>query len=358
VKPEGWLAPLPYSFIRDCYERHNGRLLYHYNINNGPEVYTNDWTGCIGVGTATGIETLGYLNAIYVPSGVPDSWKDQAIVKARLAMKDQDVNLGLAFAERNQTARLVGDTARQLAGAMKRLKRGDFRGAGRKLGIDPGRPKTKTVASRWLELQYGWKPLLSDVHGAAEALAKRQAGDWVVTGKGSKREAINVEKILGTVSSVGYGLGVARGTKGVYVRIDAIPQNDLLLSMKSVGVTNPAVIAWDKLRYSFVVDWFLPVGDFLDSLDAMLGYGPTWCSISVFERSVVSHRLLSSTWSTGTSPKYNHTHLREGSGRRERVSLTRTVSTTVPLPLLPRFKDPVSLSHMANGLALLRQAFR
>lgn len=46
---------------------------------------------------------------------------------------------------------------------------------------------------------------------------------------------------------------------------------DLLLPAK-VGLTNPLSVAWELIPFSFVVDWFLPIGKYLDALDVPLLY--------------------------------------------------------------------------------------
>jgi hypothetical protein len=39
-----------------------------------------------------------------------------------------------------------------------------------------------------------------------------------------------------------------------------------------LGLINPAVVAWELVPFSFLVDWFIPVGKFLDSWTDQLGY--------------------------------------------------------------------------------------
>lgn len=358
-KPAGWVPPTPYSFSRRTYDLPNDALFdVYYGNSASTRIRSIHRTGNV-FGSDTGAGPIWALGETYVPQGVPSYMRDRAVTKARLSMKDQDVNLGVAFAERNRTAKQLGDTALSLARAFTALKRGDIAQAKRALGLNDRRgQRGGSLTKKWLELQYGWLPMLSDVYGASEALAKRQSSDWKVTGKGSSRERIDSEvyKNPSRSGAIQRGFGRAKGTRGVFVRIDAIPQNDLLLAMRSLGVTNPLEVAWELVPYSFVVDWCLPVGDFLSSLDAMLGYGPTWCSISTLERFSSSFTLESTPpYSTGSWP-YNEV-TRRGVARTKYVSLDREVSTSVPLPSMPRFKDPVSLGHMANGLSLLAQAF-
>ncbi len=362
IKPTGaFIPPTFYTFNRERYDRHTGTLQYMRYFNGVVDVTGDTVTGCIGVGTGTGLESLAELHTVYSETGIPEAWFDKALIKARLAMKEQSVNLPLVAAESGKTARLLGDTAIKLAKAGRALIHKDIPGCARALGVGtpPRMPRGASIPEQWLEFQYGWKPLLQDVYGSAEALAKRDRSDWIITGKGSVKEKINVvNKITGAEGTYAYGVGTATGTKGIFIRIDAIPQNNPLHTMASLGVTNPGSIAWELVPFSFVVDWALPVGDFINSFDAMLGYDLAGCSASTFERFQVRHRLLSSSYSTeiieGT---YSHEWRRTGLARRDYVKLRRDVFTDVPLPLLPRMKDPASLTHMANGLSLLASVF-
>jgi hypothetical protein len=38
-----------------------------------------------------------------------------------------------------------------------------------------------------------------------------------------------------------------------------------------MGLVNPLSIAWEVVPFSFVVDWFLPVGNFLENLTSLAG---------------------------------------------------------------------------------------
>ena len=48
--------------------------------------------------------------------------------------------------------------------------------------------------------------------------------------------------------------------------------NPLLVSLSSLGLTNPVDLVWEELKFSFVVDWFLPIGNWLQTWDAGLGW--------------------------------------------------------------------------------------
>lgn len=354
-KPKGWMPPTGYSFYRRVYSVAHGHQKYQVIPSNksslvgpigngGAFSSVNRWNSMLGVSTG----------AIDMLSG------NAALVAARLKLKNKRVDLGVAYAERKATSRMLGDTATRLARSVRELQRGNFRNAARAIGIvkDPGRPRGSNWTNHWLQLQYGWKPLLSDVYGACDALSRRDPSDWRVTATASRKDKsyYSVYSPPGgtsTPTNMDAYRGEAVRERGVFVRLDALPANDLTMSFTSLGVTNPLLVAWELVPYSFVVDWFFPLGNWLDSLDALLGYGPAWSSIS--------QRNYCTWFETGLS-KYDYTT--KGSfvennyeGRQELLKIVRTAQSGVPLPTLPRFKDPRSLGHMANGLSLLAQAF-
>lgn len=280
--------------------------------------------------------------------------RNAALIAVRNKLKSSSINLGVAFGERKATARLLGDTAIRLARSVRNLRRGEIRKAMNELGISSKRsqPRGSNVPQKWLELQYGWKPLLSDVYGAAEALEKRPKGDWRVTAKVTRSLEQTSLYTLTPGASSGFGGGTCKASvmKSVFARIDALPQNEATISLASLGVTNPLIVAWELVPFSFVVDWALPIGNYLESLDALLGYGSAQYSSSLLVKATWTDKGLSA--SGGSWYNKNDYH-----GRKRLVYLAREVSSSVPLPSLPRFKDPRSLGHMANGLSLLATVF-
>jgi hypothetical protein len=274
---------------------------------------------------------------------------NQALIQARSKLKAQSINLAVAFGERKQTAQLIGDTANRLVGTVRSLRRGEIRKAMNSLGIlhNKRQPRGSNWPRQWLELQYGWKPLLSDVYGACDALSKRPKSDWRVTATATRSSKRDYSK---SWSGNGGGIGSAKVSCSAFVRIDALPANEAAISLASSGISNPASLAWELLPFSFVVDWFLPVGGWIDSLDALLGYSSAYTSTSVLTRA---------SWDTrGTgSSSGGFTYQNNYQGSKRVVKLDRSASAGVPLPSFPSLKDPRSLGHMANALALLSQVF-
>lgn len=343
-KPTGWFDPLGYQLFYRNYRRAQGVCSWIWGLN--PSVGSIS-TGCVGAAT---FQSNEHFNTTVDELAITDSsLPNRALIDARVKMKQKDVDLGVAFAERNATARLLGDTSRRMAKSFNNLKRGRVRAAMRDLGIANSHrePRGSNVPNKWLEMQYGWKPLISDVYGACDALSRSPRETWRVTSRAQVTRQMQWRK---TFTGIEAGICEARSECGAFVRIDALPGNDLIMSLASLGITNPLLIAWELVPYSFVVDWALPVGTWLDSLDALLGFEDITISSSAFTKAQWLDRGIVLTDPNGFTAKNDYV------GTKTVVKLVRTASNSI-LPTFPEIKDPRSLGHMANGLALLASAF-
>jgi len=89
----------------------------------------------------------------------------------RLAIKDQQVNGVVAMAEAGKTMNMVTSNATTIYKVLRGLRRGDINSVFEILKIKRKKLPT-TIGGRWLELRYGWMPLLQDLHGAVEELKR------------------------------------------------------------------------------------------------------------------------------------------------------------------------------------------
>jgi hypothetical protein len=117
-----------------------------------------------------------------------------------------------------------------------------------------------------------------------------------------------------------------------------------------IGLTNPAGLAWELLPYSFVVDWFIPIGGWLNGLTDTIGLGLHYTSMTSTVN--VKHTLDASVFSTSNavSGSARSTVLKGDYRQKERL-------TTLSSRPLPQLKNPLNTYHALSGLALLRQAF-
>lgn len=354
-------------------------LAYQLIVNESrADGFSHDW--CIptsvlnGPGTSNFTEGTIFFKNSFVVGSVADetaSWIDaisnKATRKLLTKIRDQTFNAAIATAERAQTAELFSSTATRVAKSITSLRRGNFVKAAQDLGLvaqkRAGRrfkkqfavDQSKAIGNAWLELQYGWKPLLSDVYGSMELLATTNTPLNTIYKKVStwdRRFAkINIQTKNNVGSYVGYSTITRKGEQSVSYRTGCTfsKTSPPLKTLQSVGITNPLLVVWEKIPYSFVVDWFLPIGNYLESLDATHGlefYDGYRSSLRKFD----CH--------SSKDVQYNNGYLFTYQWNIEdykTVNFTRSVMGSFPLAPLPRFKNPISTSHVSSAIALLLQ---
>lgn len=206
----------------------------------------------------------------------------------------------------------------------------------------------------WLEYSYGWKPLLSDVYSHAEALAEYLTQHQNVVRRAGARASSSQEKTSrGSVSLdwayFRYTKVSKRGEVGVRY------SNENVSAANVFGLQNPLLVAWELVPFSFVVDWFLPIGNAIESLTATDGL----TFHSGYESYFVEAR---NDWTSYGNVPYGSATNRwvpYGSLKSGKVEIIfqRTVLNSFPQPSFPAFKDWRSLSHGASAIALLNSLF-
>lgn len=281
-------------------------------------------------------------------SGYSENLKDKALLKALLAIKDQKLDLGVALAEARKTAELLGKTGVHLADSLEEFFQKNYKRVGRM-------NSWKKIPSAFLQWSYGAVPLLNDVYGAAQALAESQNRGLSLnlTASGRAKDTLELE--------IGKSMFPLKSTYTIRVKenhhfklVFELPSN-ILSDFSSLGLTNPLSVAWEVVPYSFVIDWLLPIGDWVSALDAgnFLTYREG--SHSVIQRA-------SGEGPVGLEPGVSGYSLNSVGGRPGKcdgMMFNRYPYWVLPvLPPLPQLRNPLSLDKMAKGLALLSQVFK
>lgn len=358
LKKAGTLPVNPYSFNRRIITYATGYLT---QVSDDGAWKTTD--------SSSGVHQDALESPIPLTNSEMASLDSQAVTDIRNQIKDQKTNLAQLMAEREQTAKLVVSTAVKLARAMNQLKRGNISGASQTLtGLRSSRTtkrgfqrevehrKSSAVSQAWLELNYGWQPLLNDVYGTAETIAQKKSGEIRATAKTSKTKSSEKSEVFVNSPSNGVHKLRAYRTKAKikYTLHYGTPHPSTHLAAQ-LGLTNPLYIAWELTGFSFVVDWFLPIGNWLNSLDAVSGLSfQSGSKVTIVEMSA-------RTVITDSTPVPKQGYITSRSGTRQGtitdLIITRDKLTDFPAAQLPRFKNPLSVTHALNALALLQQIF-
>lgn len=221
---------------------------------------SNVWT-CTKVtgGTYTVTVTSDVFMGPFSPS-FPGNLVLEAQSRLVEQIKGHSFNLAVNAAQSGQLVDMVVHNLGAIGRSFLALRHGDFATAARQLGATPkaSRLKPSDVSGRWLELQYGWLPALSDTYEAAKAYERITKGERTNHYRASASSKTTYE----TAGSPFYTapLGVKQKVS-IHAEL-----YESLSAARSLGLLDPLSVAWEIIPYSFVVDWFIPIGTYLSTL--------------------------------------------------------------------------------------------
>lgn len=296
--------------------------------------------------SAVSTSTYGHLSR---PIGYYWGSNDDLALLGKLSNRIQgdSFNAAVFLGEGKESLQTIAQAAIRIRRSLRDLRHGNVLGATEALLGDRKRHSynksakqmsDEYVSSNWLQLQYGWMPLLNDVYGAAGHLAYMQNRPQVLKYRARKERNFSVElKSGGTTES-----GTAFVGKTIKALVSKVDEVGLL------GLKDPASLAWELLPYSFVIDWFIPVGNYLDRLNLNRSLTARYVT-SYYYRQTSTSVYFDQSFAFGLAT-FNHTQIRTG----------RSVSSSlnVPLPSIKPWEKIASWKHAANALALLSQLKR
>lgn len=308
------------------------------------------WTVLISNHSATALigPGIGGINSSF------GNWTSAAQLKLldRLAEKvrGHDFNAGVTAGEMHKTSQMVATNLGSITRALLSVKRGNLAGAARALSVRPRatRLKTTDVSGRWLELQYGWMPLLGSVHEAAKALELHSSGPRKQLVRASYK---NPETVEASSSPSYYSLKYTRTTR----RSIIYQWEESMSQARQLGLLDPASVAWELTPWSFVVDWFIPIGTYI----GLLNFIPHLTGKFLQTTSITARYHTEPTWLGGDKPSgflFDDVYQTPGVDefRAFRMKREKLVSPpTVPFPTFSasgavsgkRFWNAIALAH-------------
>lgn len=203
--------------------------------------------------------------------------RNQVSTEALAKINAGDLELGIALAEAKSTYTLIAGTTLRVLKAYKATRGGNYRVAMKHLGIyKPNDKRLRGIMSidkrragtAWLQMQFGWLPLLNDIHGAIQTLNR----DWKLSEpvlSVVRRRTIDADLPYSSGTPNFKSEGSSKQTAEVkyFYKIS----DPTLYVLNNLGLLNPVSIFWELVPFSFVVDWFMPVGTFLRALTSDVG---------------------------------------------------------------------------------------
>lgn len=217
------------------------------------------------------------------PGGVYYYHRDLAANKAysRFVSKihGSTANVALTAIDHKKSMEMIVTRGNQLLKALRALKRFDIPALAKALGV---KTKRKTVGHRirrshyrpvagkrqsdlWLEYNFGWKPLVQDIYSACSVL-----GNSIPTIRIKEKGKVFFREGPYRVD----GARPAQSLEGfvsVKMAANIRVSNPNALFFNQMGLVNPFYVLWDAVPFSFVADWFLPIGRYIRSYTDFVG---------------------------------------------------------------------------------------
>lgn len=305
--------------------------------------------------TSTDLHTTGYLSVSYPTAYMnqPVGWRPEidnlrsaSITKALNKLREGKTQLGADIMEAAKTAHMICDGIKDAFTLFRALKLGNFGYAAKLLAglgyIPSKRPRGLALpANRWLEYQYGWKPLIGGIYENTETLVKLSKGGFPACVKARSTQKISFAPDISVVGDRNQGW---QGSARVRTTLQGSMSNAYLANIDRFGLLNPLSIAWELQPFSFVSDWFMPIGNVLDALSATAGLDFTGGCISERVDGIFTAEMVGGA-----------NTIDPGSLRLEQMSFDRTALNEFPMPELYVRANPFSTPHVINAIALISQ---
>lgn len=267
----------------------------------------------------------------------------EAATRCRSERGRSDQNSWEALAESDKALEALTGVFKSSAKALRSFKKGDF------LAFQ------RNAAEGYLVWRYGLKPLISDVNGIISGWSKALGKRRKTTRVSEKIQKSAVNTVQWNDSTI-FTVFQQNLEDKINVRVTSI--DDMTVSrLVAIGLSSKDLITlpWELVRYSFVVDWFVNVGDFIGSLV------PAFEATQLGACTVIKRELCHSynvVSSGSSSPSYITTGTFGGGYISTIDSVERSVGIPAPKLLIKTDFKFNRLVRCLDAYALLSQRFR
>jgi len=266
--------------------------------------------------------------------------RDRSAVECMNRLSSMKAELGVDLLEARKSVDMLAGAAIDLVSFLRQFRRG--------LSVEQifdwgkGNITSKSVANKWLEFSYGWSPLAGSVHDLAQIAHRDLKKDLILSSKRTiqwgelTKEEIIRNRVKRTIR--------ARGT--VRTHIQASVSIPWLQTSSNLGLVNPASLLWETLPYSFVLDWFVPVGNLLSAVSDRLGLSYNW--------GYTGYRQFLSFDQEWLPDAFYERLEKNAVYRSQHQEFHRRAFTSWPALGLYAVENPFSITRAANAAALIR----
>lgn len=216
---------------------------------------------------------------------------------------------------------------------------------------------TKDISDLWLEYRFAVLPLVNDINSVVKLINEEKEVKEYFTGFGESLTATNTMDFsnrtgyLDTQISKNVQYRVISSIKAgaTYFLAERFSGLQSYLEETAFDLTTVTSTAWELTPFSFLVDYFVNIGDIISSSISPVS-ALNWTSHSVIREVVVTQQLLSSTPVPGPFRNFASNNASASFVTRHRRIKRETLTSSIP-PLV--FTIPGSNTKLANIAALV-----
>jgi hypothetical protein len=353
LRSRGVIVMNPMTLTRTTYEN-SGDALWEVNDPGG-------W----GVGSLKGDALSCAFDGIpgggSSSNGVPhidDGWqqraRDNALIKAYSTMNSSPVMGGEILSEVGKSVNMLRHPFKSAVSLIWDIRRRKSR------LIRSGLTAARASAQAWLEYRYGWKPLILDsieiMRSTMRIATESREGFRVARGsaKDGRTYAIPYDApiIGGAWRVAGMKTGTAEIAAHAGILYKQAPSSVPAEISRTLGLDARSIpgTLWELTPYSFVVDWFVGVGPWIEAVMPRSDISVISSWLTTVEKSSADFPRGTLTRTVGIPPKTYVGH--SNSAHFSWVTVQRVVDPSLSSTPVMTGKFP-SLLHQVDATALL-----
>ncbi len=339
VGAKGWRPPTAY---RSAAVRRRGEYFFLRNTNPASSVLTIEGDSRPISGTTYGYapgDSL-FFDGFGIPT-VSTNTVARAETEVLNKLREAAVDLGGNLAELRTTLEDIASLASFLYYILVEARKGNWNAIGRMLKIHAN---PRTVAEAWLAYCFGIMPVVSDISTAINTFNKglREKDALIHVSRTVRNDVTPLFIATGNWTKASQSGRVEELAKAViYAKIS----DSTLANLSSWGAINPAAAIWEGLGWSFLVDWLLPIGNFLNAMSSTVGLTFQGGSLTTRIHANLKYEVwpdVSGTVLVGVPCRTSY----------QCLATQRTVYLTWPTPW-PYIKNPLSTQHVSIAASLI-----
>lgn len=286
---------------------------------------------------------------------LPLNMKNQAVTKAMNKLADAKADMGENLGTLGQTISMFTSKGKILCDAFSSVRKNKsllpFLNKSiddiKRLGID------NVAASLYIEYIYGLKPLMSDVYTLYKEAVKQSSQPLLLKTVGTSSATYEAPWGDTYISSNAQSFPKKSVCNShvkatIWARID--PDGSHVRALNQLGLLNPLTLAYNLTPWSFLVDWFLPIGQVLSALTAPAGLIFVDGSISAKHKQTDVRSYI--TYHAANPNILYRDNYVEGEYTTDKEVYYREPLSGWPMPGLYIDKDPFRADRPLKALAL------